>query len=496
MSATVPADGSGMPNPLAILTGDRMSERTKRLMAAYAVGALAWQFVGKVKKRFHIGQGFTVSVQGSDAIFDDVHAWLLKQIPARRQTSLMARSSMSSSRGDEPVSVNGPKRQKGRLLTSYDGDREQQLILDGHRITVNVSKNDANMQLSDRHSMEQYLRGREKIVFTTQTAAGRDAIVRFLQQITEVRALADRPPSFRIANKWGGWENRDDLPRRALDTVVLEADLREQFVGDVVEFLAREEAYGRLGVPWHRGYLLHGPPGTGKTSIARAVASHFGLDVYYLPLADLDADASLLQLVAAVSARSMLLLEDIDVAVSAALNREEHDTEASKISMSGLLNALDGVATPHGLITVMTTNRLDVLDDALVRPGRVDRRFEIGPLTPAQAAKLVSQFTGTAVTHDWPYDWPDHEITPADLVGILIQHCNDRAAAVEAVNNFLKEPRDESASGFPTTSLNEYGRSELMVPIIRGETEAVVAGGGVVRRRDPLAPPVEFGFGR
>lgn len=440
MSANpVPASSSGF-NPIAVLTSDRMSERTKRIMATYAVAAMCWHGIDKIRKRFHIGTGYTVSVPGTDAIYEDVHSWLLKQIPTKRQTSLFAKSvidSFASGNQGAPVSAaNSLRRKSGRLITSYDGERVQRVVLDGHGVTVQVSS-DSKQPFVQGFSLEHFLKSQQKILFTAQTPGGRDAVVRFLEKVTAERAKQDSPPTFKIANKWGNWESHNDLPRRSLDTVILAKGQREAIVTDVEEFLAAEDSYARLGVPWHRGYLFHGPPGTGKTSIAKAVASHFGLDMYYMPLSDINDDASLLQAVAAVPSRSMLLLEDIDVAVSAALDRSSESNKGSqpKISMSGLLNALDGVSTPHGLITVMTTNRISVLDEAIVRPGRIDRKFEIDALTQEQAIRLVENFTGRKVlSMILP---ASKRIMPADLVGVLIQHCDDSEAACEAVSEYL-----------------------------------------------------------
>lgn len=158
-------------------------------------------------------------------------------------------------------------------------------------------------------------------------------------------------------------------------------------------FLDSEADYLRRCVPWHRGHLYEGPPGTGKTSVARALASHFGMDIWYLPLADIAKDCDLLGVVNRIGPRSMLLLEDADV-FHAATVRNDADGGAT---LSGLLNALDGIATPHGLFTVLTTNTPEILDAAIVRAGRIDLTEHFQMADDAQVARLLSRWYGTPV---------------------------------------------------------------------------------------------------
>jgi chaperone BCS1 len=92
-------------------------------------------------------------------------------------------------------------------------------------------------------------------------------------------------------------------------------------------------------VPYRRGYLLHGPPGTGKTSFTQAVSGELKLNLCYLNLSNGDVDDDELnRLLAEAPPRSIILLEDID-----AIFKQRDQMAASKLSFSGFLNALDGV---------------------------------------------------------------------------------------------------------------------------------------------------------
>lgn len=272
----------------------------------------------------------------------------------------------------------------------------------------------------------------ERIVFTCSSEAARDAVLVFLTELAEAEYGTMVPRLF-VVDRWGSSWNRVDLPPRNLDTVILRRGQRDNIVGNLQRFLDEEAVYTRLGLPWHRGYLFHGPPGTGKTSLAKALAGHFGLDVYYVPLSDMKNDTNLLSLFASIPPRSMLVLEDVDV-VHAAKSRD--DAESDGISLSGLLNALDGLATPHGLITIMTTNDVGALDKALIRPGRADWIEELGYVDADQLRRLVRLATG----EEWNDGVPAHKapLTHADILEVLKRHFDDPSAGVVALKEFLR----------------------------------------------------------
>jgi hypothetical protein len=167
---------------------------------------------------------------------------------------------------------------------------------------------------------------------------------------------------------------------------------------------------------------------THNTSLAKALAWRFNLDLYYVPLSDIEDDSRLISLFAKVPPRSILLLEDVDVVHGA----RDRDSDAKGVSSSGLLNALDGVVTPHGLITVLTTNRLDVLDPAMVRPGRADVVEELGHMTGDQLRRLVRMLTGRNL------DWGRVAASPASIVEACKPHLDDADAALAAVVAALK----------------------------------------------------------
>ncbi len=177
--------------------------------------------------------------------------------------------------------------------------------------------------------------------------------------------------------------------RRPLASVVLKAGQAEALLADLRRFLASRERYAELGIPWRRGYLLYGPPGTGKTSLVTALASELHLNVCTLSLASpVVTDEKIHTLLAAVPQRALLLIEDVD-----AFFREREAAHAQvRLSFSGFLNALDGVATQEGTLLFMTTNHLERLDPALIRAGRIDEQVELGHADEDQLRRLYLKF--------------------------------------------------------------------------------------------------------
>ena len=201
-----------------------------------------------------------------------------------------------------------------------------------------------------------------------------------------------------------GWDYSENYTPRLLESVVLDRDDKEQLVKDIVRFRHSRQRYSQLGVPYHRGYLLYGPPGTGKTSLVSALAAHFALSVYCVNLTEFN-DRSLMAAITQVPRNSVLLFEDIDCMkggqkresaaqlVKEAEGKDNATAAANNgVTLSGLLNVLDGFFAPTGVLFMMTTNRIETLDPALLRPGRIDYRLYLGAASNTQKIELYRRF--------------------------------------------------------------------------------------------------------
>ncbi len=244
----------------------------------------------------------------------------------------------------------------------------------------------------------------------------------FLQAAIDARAARETDTlSVYIPNPFhgGDWMRARLGSRRLLSSVVLKAGQGEALLADLERFFDSRERYAQLGIPWRRGYLLYGPPGTGKTSLVTALASELRLNVCTLSLASpIVTDEKIHTLLASVPQRSLLLIEDVD-----AFFRERDAAHAQvKLSFSGFLNALDGVATQEGTVLFMTTNHVERLDPALIRAGRIDERVELGYADADQLRRLYRKFHDDPVAADaFARERAGQDLSPAAVQGELMR---------------------------------------------------------------------------
>ncbi|EJD02459.1 uncharacterized protein FOMMEDRAFT_86815 [Fomitiporia mediterranea MF3/22] len=218
----------------------------------------------------------------------------------------------------------------------------------------------------------------------------------FEELLKEARdvALREQEGKLVLYTAWGTEWRPFGLPRRKrpLGSVVLADGVAERIEDDVRAFLGRRKWYADRGIPYRRGYLLHGPPGSGKSSFIQALAGELNYDICLLNLSERGLhDDKLNHLLSNAVERSIILIEDIDAAFNKRVQTSE-DGYQSSVTFSGFLNALDGVASGEERIIFMTTNHLERLDSALVRPGRVDLLELIDDAQSSQAARLFRRF--------------------------------------------------------------------------------------------------------
>ena len=214
------------------------------------------------------------------------------------------------------------------------------------------------------------------------------------------------------------WSKLNKLPMRDIDTVYLDKDVKDNLLNDVNQFMEDEDVYNEFGIPYKRTYLFEGLPGSGKTSMIFALASKFEMNISIFNFGpDVD-DAIFMKAISTLPENSILLLEDVD-----ALFIERESKVKSCITFSGILNTLDGVSRRHKLITFITTNYVEKLDSALLRPGRIDYIISFSYASKEQIELMFKRFRPNDNTFEMFYNKIKHnEYSTAILQKFFFTH--------------------------------------------------------------------------
>ena len=185
----------------------------------------------------------------------------------------------------------------------------------------------------------------------------------------------------------------------------------EELIDEARRWKESEEWFKSRGIPWRRGWLLHGKPGTGKTALGRAIAEELDLPVFVYDLASLynnelqEAWSNML-----TEVPCMALIEDVDAVFEGRTN-VACGKDRQSLTFDCFLNCLDGIQRADGLFLVISTNRIEMVDPALgvpdqhtgsTRPGRIDRVLELKELDEAGRRKIASR-----ILEEFPGAWEE-----------------------------------------------------------------------------------------
>ncbi|KAI1758356.1 BCS1 N terminal-domain-containing protein [Xylaria castorea] len=465
-----------------------------------------------------------VDIRTDDEIYNILMAWVASQRFSQGARRFVVNTSLSSRswflfRWDDDEEEDeyeygegqSSEKKKKKALSYTPSFGSHYFWYRGHlllfRRTANREQN-SFMLVSEREEISISCFGRDPWILKELLLEAREKYIEKDEHKTQIYRGATKSMSSEPS-----WQRCMSRASRPFSTVILDENTKKELVDDVTDYLnpATQRWYANRGIPYRRGYLLHGPPGTGKSSLSLALAGFFKMRIYIVSLSSVNATEEVLgNLFAELPRRCVVLLEDIDSAglthtrdgngnsnptppqnndemEPGQVTRGNGDTNTNpntsfRLSLSGLLNILDGVASQEGRILIMTTNHAEKLDKALIRPGRVDMVVEFGladdymttnifrnifaylegddgpevnqyaTLDAEERKAAMEKKAKERVAHDAKIDElakafsakiPAHEFSPAELQGHLMKHKHNPQKAVDTAEEFVEKTRKD-----------------------------------------------------
>lgn len=352
-----------------------------------------------------------------------------------------------------------------KMLPHY---QQKDFTFKGHQITYSNTKGVINVYTDKK-------RERENFTITLSTQIPTDSHYDVLEDFCHncmyeyAKSLLSKKWVQQIyVNKNKQWTTQPSNNKRKVDTIILKNGLKKEIMSDLDLFLHSEDWYNVRDIPYTRGYLFYGPPGTGKTSMIKGLSTYCRRHIHYLVLNDIKDDTELINLMKDIDYHeTIVVIEDIDCTIESIKSRqtptdsstqspsssssitirqssvpqcstgtvsESPTNDVNKLTLSGLLNVIDGIFNHDGRILIMTTNHPEILDKALIRPGRIDRKFFFENCDKKQIGDLFEMFFNVKCDSSLMNEIKDESYSPAHVSSVFLRYRNNPIEAIKQLD--------------------------------------------------------------
>jgi len=385
----------------------------------------------------------------------------------------------------------------GKSTTTYTMDKFQKAIAKGQVSTVSITQNkevptgtvdiklqDGNsavLYVSDVNDIQDYL-SEQGVVYSLSDVPHDSWISDLLPMLIVVGAVFILFMIMMNAQSGGGGANakmmnfgksrarmtsKEDIETRFNDVAGLQEEKEE--VEELVDFLKDPKKYTKLGARIPKGVILVGPPGTGKTLLAKAIAGEAGVPFFSISGSDF---VEMFVGVGASRVRDLfteakqhspciVFIDEIDAVARRRGTGMGGGHDEREQTLNQLLVEMDGFGVNEGIIVMAATNRVDILDQAIMRPGRFDRKVYVGRPDVKGREEILKVHASNKALGD---DVDLHQIaqTTAGFTGADLENLLNEAAILAAGDNRAFITQADIKKSFVKVGIGKEKRSKII----------------------------------